>query len=196
MSALAGLVLCGGASRRMGTEKALMLVDGQPLVSRVAQRIGAACSPVLLAPGWPGRLGTLAFVEIGDAAPGAGPLGGIVAGLASAPHHLIAVVAVDMPFASAALLTLLASLSDGVDAVVPVTDMGHQPLHAVYARSALPSLRAALQDGRLGVRSAVAGLRVREVHLAEWRAADPSGRFAININRTEDLGSLSLQSLG
>jgi molybdopterin-guanine dinucleotide biosynthesis protein A len=196
MRALTGLVLCGGVSRRMGTEKALMRVEGLPLLLRVATRIGAVCSPVLLATGWPGRLGSLGYVEVADAVHGAGPLGGLVAGLAASPHRLMAAVAVDMPFASPEVLALLASLSERLDAVVPVTGMGLQPLHAVYARSALPSLRASLEQGELALRAAVAGLRVREVHPAEWRAADPSGRFAININRTEDLALLSRKRLG
>src|SRR5438270_831670 len=54
--AIAGVVLCGGASSRMGTPKALIEFEGQPLVVRVAERIAVVVHPVYLATGTPGRL--------------------------------------------------------------------------------------------------------------------------------------------
>jgi molybdopterin-guanine dinucleotide biosynthesis protein A len=99
-------------------------------------------------------------------------------------------VAVDMPFVSPELLTQLADLYDGEDAVVPMTDSGAEPLHAVYAKSALPGLRDAEAEGRLALRAVLEGLRVRLVEEAEWRRIDPTGRFAFNVNRPEDLNGL------
>jgi molybdopterin-guanine dinucleotide biosynthesis protein A len=114
-------------------------------------------------------------------------LGGLVAAMAASPHPLVAALAVDMPFASPALFRLLRQLHAGEDAVVPITASGSEPLHAVYAVRCLASLRGALVGGRLGVRSALRTLVVREVRESEWRQADPSGRFALNLNRGEDL---------
>jgi len=193
---LAGLVLCGGGGRRMGTDKALILVDGQPLVLRVAELLSSVADPVLLAPGTPGRLGDLGLAEVADAIPGAGPLAGLVAGLEASPHDLLAVVAADMPFASPELLLRLAERASGADAVVPVTASGREPLHAVYAASALPGLRAALFEDHLAVRDALGTLRVREVTEDEWRRADPSGRFSLNLNRPEDLARLGRPTRG
>jgi molybdopterin-guanine dinucleotide biosynthesis protein A len=184
---LAGLVLCGGASRRMGRDKALLELDGRPLVLRVAERLSRVAHPVLLAPGTAGRLGDLGYPEVADALPGRGPLGGLVAGLEASPHELTAVAGVDLPFASPEVLAFLASLHRGEDAVVPVTASGPQPLHAVFARSALPALRGALEEGRLALRDALAGLRIREVGEGEWRVVDPDGTFALNLNTSEDL---------
>jgi molybdopterin-guanine dinucleotide biosynthesis protein A len=185
---LAGLVVCGGASRRMGSDKALVEVEGRPLVLRVAERLREIADPVILAPGRPGRLGRLGYLEVADEVADAGPLAGLVAGLAASPHELTAVVAVDMPFASARLFALLAGLHDREhDAVVPVSAHGPEPLHAVYARSAVLPLRSALLEGRLDLRAALTGLRVRVVLEREWIAADPTRRFALNVNRPEDL---------
>ena len=74
---------------------------------RVAGRLGRIADPVILAPGRPGRLGHLGLPEVADEVPAAGPLAGLCAGLAASPHPLMAVVAVDMPFASAEVMTLL-----------------------------------------------------------------------------------------
>ena len=187
---LAGLVLCGGASIRMRREKALLSVEGRPLVLHVAGLLERAADPVFLGPGKLGRLGALGYREVEDAAPGSGPLGGLVAGLAASPHALLAVVAVDMPFASPALFTYLAGLHGGEDAVVPRSGAGPEPLHAVYARSALPALQAALAEGALALHAALESLRVRWVDKEEWIKPDPSGRFAHNVNREEDLAHL------
>jgi molybdopterin-guanine dinucleotide biosynthesis protein A len=187
---LAGLVLCGGESARMGREKALIPVDGRPLVLHVAGLLEQVCAPVFLASGRPGRLGPLGYPELEDAAPGAGPLGGLVAGLSASPHELVAAVAVDMPFASPRVFALLSELHEDEDAVVPRTRWGPEPLQAVYARSGLPKLQAALAEGRRALHEALSGLRVRWVEAGEWSAADPSGRFAANVNREEDLALL------
>jgi molybdenum cofactor guanylyltransferase len=104
----------------------------------------------------------------------------------------VAVVAVDMPFASPSMLRLLAARIGERHVAVPVTAQGTQPLHAVYSREAIPVLHAALSEGRLALRDALAGLRVRTVERAEWIAVDPSGRFASNLNRPEDLAALAV----
>ena len=187
---LAGLVLCGGASTRMGREKALLPVEGRPLVLHVAGLLEGAADPVFLGPGRLGRLGPLGYREVEDAVPGSGPLGGLVAGLAASPHPLLAVVGVDMPFASPALFTYLADLHGGEDAVVPSSGSGPEPLHAVYADSALPALQSSLAEGALALHAALERLRVRWVDKEEWITADPSGRFAHNVNREEDLAHL------
>lgn len=187
---LAGLVLCGGHSRRMGVDKALLVLDGERLVDRAAARLGAVAAPVLLACG--ARALTVAGCStVADMVAGAGPLGGIAAGLRVSPHRLLAVVAVDMPWLDAALLAgLAAAWRPGDDAVVPLSGRGPEPLHAVYARSALAVLEEALGAGRLRIQDALGGLRVRTVDAAELAGDIATARFALNLNRPADLLSL------
>jgi molybdenum cofactor guanylyltransferase len=186
-----GVVLCGGASTRMGRDKALIEIEGKPLVRLVADRVAECAEPVLLASGASRRFGSLPYEEIADAAPGAGPISGLVAALSASPHDLLIAAAVDMPFVSADVFLLLLELSADENAVVPVTPQGRQPLHALYHRSALPHLVDALERGRYGLREALDGLNVREVGREEWGAVDPQGRFALNLNTREDLSSLT-----
>jgi molybdenum cofactor guanylyltransferase len=190
MTALAGLVLCGGSSSRMGSDKTMIQVGGRPLVVAVAETVSEAAWPVFLAPGRRGRLGDLGYPEVDDEIPGAGPLGAVVAGLLASPHPLMAVAGGDMPFASSALFSLMAKIHSGEDAVVPISDSGPEPLHAVYARDALPRIRSALAEGLLSMRGMLDQLTVRPVEATEWRKVDPSGRFALNLNSPEDLSHL------
>jgi molybdopterin-guanine dinucleotide biosynthesis protein A len=186
-----GVVLCGGASARMGRDKALIEIDGKPLVRLVAERVAECADPVLLASGAARRFESLPYQEITDAAPGAGPISGLVAALSASPHDLLVAAAVDMPFVSADVFRLLLELRANEAVVVPVTRDGRQPLHALYHRSALPHLADALERKRYGLREALAGLDVREVGPEGWGAVDPQGRFALNLNTQEDLRSLT-----
>jgi molybdopterin-guanine dinucleotide biosynthesis protein A len=175
----------------MGRDKALIEIGGKPLVRLVAERLAECADPILLASGGSRKLGALPYEEIPDAAPGAGPIAGLVAALSASPHDLLVAAAVDMPFVSADVFRLLLELRAGEDAVVPVTGEGRQPLHALYHRSALPHLADALERGRYSLREALAGVDVREVGREEWGAIDPQGRFALNLNTKEDLRSLT-----
>jgi molybdenum cofactor guanylyltransferase len=184
---MTGLLLAGGGSRRMGRDKAGIEFEGETLASRVVRTLAEVCQEVLVASGDGTHLAGLGLQQVADPVPEPGPLGGIVAGLEAARHPLVAVVAVDMPFASPTLLRMLAEMAAGQDALVPVTDRGPQPLHAVYVTGAATAFRAEIDAGRLSVRAALASVRTRYVTPGEWTAADPSGRFAENLNTPEDL---------
>src|SRR6266542_3037884 len=116
---MTGLLLAGGRSTRMGSDKAMMDFEGEPLAERVLRVLRAVSNAVLVASGDGERLSALGVRQVADAIPDAGPLGGIVAGLEAATTELVAVLAVDMPYASPAVLQLLAARWDGTDAVVP-----------------------------------------------------------------------------
>jgi molybdopterin-guanine dinucleotide biosynthesis protein A len=185
---MSGLILAGGQSLRMGQDKATLVFDGEPLLARVARLLGHACDEILVASGDGTRLEAFGLPQVADVVPDAGPLGGLVAGLERATNPLVAAVAVDMPFVSAPLLRALAHLWTVEDAIVPVTDRGPEPLHAVYARAAAVPLRRRLDDGVFALRRALATLRMRFVDEPVWREADPSGGFARNLNAPADLG--------
>jgi molybdenum cofactor guanylyltransferase len=184
---MTGLLLAGGRSRRMGTDKAFVEFHGMPLAERGLRILRSVCDDVVVASGDGSRLASLGAPQVADAVPDSGPLGGIVAGLETASTDLVAVVAVDMPFANAGVLRLLAGRWSGEDAAVPVTDRGPEPLHAVYARSVAPALRRLLESGVLAMNRVLELIDTLGVEEREWRAADPSGRFALNVNRPEDL---------
>jgi molybdopterin-guanine dinucleotide biosynthesis protein A len=171
----------------MGMDKAALEFEGEPLAMRVAGILSDVADRVIVASGDGARLGWLGLEQVPDVVPEAGPLSGIVAGLEHADTPLVAVAAVDMPFVNAGLFRLLADRWSGEDAVVPVTDRGAEPLHAVYAASAAATLRSRLESGERSIIRALGSLRIRTVVRAEWAAADPSAAFARNLNLPEDL---------
>jgi molybdenum cofactor guanylyltransferase len=182
-----GLLLAGGRGTRMGRDKAEIEFEGQPLARRVADVLAEVAGRVLVASGDGNRLAWLGLDQIADVLPDAGPLSGIVAGLERSETALVAVAAVDMPFASAPLYRLLADRWSGQDAVVPVSERGREPLHALYAADAAAQLRVLLEHGERSVLRALTGLRILDVPPSEWRGVDPDGAFARNVNLPRDL---------
>lgn len=161
---IAGVVLAGGASRRMGRDKATIRLDHETLLERAARHLAeAGASRIVVATGTAGRLGPLPWEEVGDGAhAGQGPLAGLAAALTALEEHPAAVVlAVDLPFASPPLLRWLADelVVSGVAGLIPLDAVEHrpQPLHAAYHPQAIaPSLRATLGSAERRVVRALA----------------------------------------
>lgn len=121
-----GAVLCGGASRRMGRDKALIERDGTAMAVRVSESLRAGgCEEVRAIGGDVNGLGTHGLDVVPDRYPGEGPLGGLASALGSVPTGTVLVVApCDLlapdPDTASTLLTVLAGTEGGVDVVVPV----------------------------------------------------------------------------
>lgn len=180
---LVGAVLCGGASTRMGRDKALVPIDGQAMAVRVAGALRAAgCDPVVAIGGDAVALGALGLAVVPDGWPGEGPLGGVVTALSSHPGaDAVAVVACDTPWMTPDSIELLVDALAGTpaaDAAIAVTDR-IEPLCVVWRRSALPAMRAAFLAGERRVHAALASLHVVDVvvHAGDLR----------NVNSPDDL---------
>lgn len=138
MTGFDGYVLCGGASRRMGRDKALLEVDGVAMARRVADALTAAGAGRVVAVGGDAAgLRALGLHHAPDRWPGEGPLGGVITALAQPGSAPVAVVlSCDLVHPDpAAIARLVADRARrDCDVVVPVVDGRHQWLHAVWHR--------------------------------------------------------------
>ncbi len=180
----------GGESLRMGSDKALLPFLGQPLILRLLNRLAWIADEVLVISNQPENYGFLGLSPIQDLVPGVGALGGLYTALNAASHPYAAVVACDMPFASAELflreLVLLREL--GVDAVVPRSGNGLEPFHAVYrVEICLPFVRQAVEGGKRRVDAWYEKVKVRYLNTEEITPYDAEGRAFYNINTPEEL---------
>ena len=180
------MLLAGGASRRMGVDKATLVLDGMTLLERGVRCLETAgAAPVTVATGTPGRLGPLAWPEVGDRAhAGAGPLAGILAALRASPALVVAVLAVDLPDASAAVFRWLRSeWLPGDRALVPIDEDGRaQPLHGLVsaASDVVELVEGRLDAGERRVQRVLSALGARAVPVPPEVA--PPG-WARNWNR-------------
>ena len=147
-SELAGFILAGGKSSRMGSDKAFLKLQGQTLLARALQLVRGIAADVRIV-GPRGKFEQLGPV-VEDLYSDRGPLGGIHAALSASTKNLNLILAVDLPRVEAAFLEqLVAKASTGEALVtVPRAGGGWQPLCAVYRRGFLDFADRALQEGR------------------------------------------------
>lgn len=181
-----GVVLAGGASRRMGQNKALMPLGGERLVDRVVRTLGESCSELLMVTNSPEVYADTGIRMVGDVWPGKGSLGGIYSAIYHASTPYVLVVACDMPFLQAASLTYLIEQIGDHDVVIPNVLGEPQPLHAIYARHCLEPIRRRLDADRLKIVGFLPEVRVRTVTAAELQAFDPELLAFQNLNTPEE----------
>lgn len=197
------VILTGGKSSRMGSPKALLLFDGEPLVVHVARTLRSLFGDIVVV-GGPGE----EFVEllrllssqpnklkqpnepkvtlIRDEVSHQGPVGGIYYGLSVAAGEFCFVTSCDVPFLSARLISYLVSQISDYDVVVPYWQERFQPLCAVYRKSVTPLLKEQLDRGELRPIFLYEKVRTRKVTEAEIRRFDPEGSSFFNMNSPED----------
>jgi len=141
----AGFVLAGGASRRMGRDKALLPLDGATMIEQIAGRVRAAAGSVTII-GPVEKYGKLGFPVLPDAVEGCGPLGGVYTALANTHAEWNLIVACDMPEVTVEFLVSLlqAAAVAQADCLVPETDGQTDPLCAVYRGSVLAAAESAI----------------------------------------------------
>lgn len=185
--AITGAVLAGGRSTRMGSNKALLEVDGVRLIDGTVATLRGLFPEVLIIANDPQPYAGLGVPVHADLVPGKGSLGGIYTALTAAARPHIFCLACDMPFANPALIRFLCALAEGHDVVVPRTAEGLQPLHALYGKGCLPPMRRQIEADRLKIDRLYEAVRVRYVDEAEMRPYDPDRLSFWNLNTREEL---------
>jgi molybdopterin-guanine dinucleotide biosynthesis protein A len=183
------VIQAGGQSTRMGEDKALKPFLGQPLIQHVIERLAPLADEILVTTNRPADYAFLGHRLVSDLAPGRGPLGGLYTAVASATSPIVAVVACDMPFASARLLETATRImvKEEADVVIARTDEGYEPFHAVYRReTCVPAIQSAIEADKWKVIAWFPSVKVRDLTRAEVSAADPSGRAFWNVNTPEE----------
>lgn len=182
-------IQAGGQSSRMGEDKALKTFLGHPLIQRVVERLAPIADEMIVTTNRPEEYRFLDLPLFPDIKPGRGALGGLYTAIASASQSIVAVAACDMPFASAALLQTASRLlvAEEVDVVIPRSEEGYEPLHAVYRRAAcLPAIESALAADKWKVIAWFPQVKVRVLAPEEIKHDDPSGLAFWNVNTPEE----------
>ncbi len=182
-------IQAGGQSIRMGQDKALMPFLGKPLIERVLDRVQHLGDETIITINHPAGYRYLGLPLVPDEIPNRGALGGLYTALKVAEHPFVAVVACDMPFANADILEHAYQLlkeQPGIEAVIPGTEKGLEPLHAVYRRSTcLPAVKAAINADQWRLISWHGDVNIHIIPPEEIRRIDPRGTTFRNINTPE-----------
>lgn len=182
-------ILAGGRARRFGgADKAALAVGRARIIDRQLAALSTVTDDVRIVTNEPGRYGDLGVRVIPDAIAGAGPLGGIYSALLDATHERVLVIACDLPFVTAALLERLVAESrtdEQVDAVVPRSARGLEPLCALYTTRCTAAARDRIESGALQVAGLLDAVRTRVLG-PEALAPYDEGALFENVNTPHD----------
>ena len=199
--AIAGLVLAGGASRRMGGgHKFLIELAGKTMLERAVERLRPQVGPLAISANCdPDMLPNTGLPVLPDAPPaGRGPLAGLLAGLnwaAAGDTSHVVTVASDTPFFPARLVAELAACRDGhPDMIVLAASAGRvHPVFGLWPVSLRAALRSWLDDGHNLKVTDFAGQQVwRRCDFAVGAGGDPF----FNVNTPEELADARLRASG
>ena len=170
----------------MGQDKALLPWGDSDLLGHALARLSGVVDEVGILPGAERRYTDRGVAEHLDAAPDQGPLAGLLAALEGAPGRAALLLGVDLPLVPKHLLERLVALGPSVDAVVPVSPRGSEPLCALYGATCLEPVRRRVAAGDLTMTAFWPDVRVRELGPAELEAFGNPSELFLNVNAPED----------
>lgn len=187
---LSVVIQAGGQSRRMGENKALKDFLGEPLILRIANRLKPLATEILVTTNQPELYSFLKVPLVQDVMPGKGALGGLLTAFQSAGQAYVAVVACDLPFVNPEIISYglgLLSKDRAYDMVIPLSENGFEPLHAVYRRAeCLEAVKVAITTGQMRVMAWIEQGKKRIITPQELSRFDPHGITFMNTNTPED----------
>jgi molybdopterin-guanine dinucleotide biosynthesis protein A len=182
---LTGFVVAGGASRRMGRDKALLPWGASTLLDHAIARLREVCPEVRVLAGTQARYEDRGLPVDVDVVRDVGAIAGLHTALQRAPGGVL-LLAVDLPHVPVALLRRLAELAVGMDAAVPVSPGGPEPLCAAYGPACRDAVAASIARGEYKLTAFWPAVRVRELSQVELTAFGEPDRMFANLNTLED----------
>ena len=186
-------LLAGGASRRMGRDKASLEWHGVPMARHVAVALGSCVERVriVLRPAAPNPTD---LERIDDLHAARAPIVGVHAALRACEASAVLVASCDIPELDPRVVLALLALvpaEGGSDIVAPETQSGPEPLLAVYRPRILPEVERRIGEGTLALHALLDAVETRLIPADELRTLDPELRSLRNVNRPADLSGQS-----
>ena len=185
------IVLTGGRSARMGSDKVALSLDGGTILQRIVHRLRLCFDDIVLVAGTHQQaalsgLGAADVRTVWDAKPWQGPVKALHLGLATARAETAFACACDLPMLDTGVALALCDLARGHDAAIARVDGRLQMLHAAYRKSCLAALDSMIANGNRRLRELAPMLDVRLVNEDELRRYDPQLLSFFNVNTPED----------
>ena len=184
---ISGYILAGGKSSRLGTDKALLLVQDEPLLMRIKKLIDPFCKTVGIS-GLKTEYVDFNIRMVPDLYHGIGPISGIISSLKHSSTEWNLLVSVDTPFINTELIQSLIAQTGQYDCIIPEHDGGIEPLIGLYNRQILLQLEEIISQGDYKLQRVLAKLNTHYLDCNFLVQKYP--RLFFNINRPEDYNSL------
>ncbi|MCZ7401375.1 MAG: molybdenum cofactor guanylyltransferase [Candidatus Methanoperedens sp.] len=197
--AYSAIILAGGRGKRMGNrEKALMVINGKPLIDYVIKSLENVVDEIIISVRDKSQGDVLKQIMPGytyanDEFENKGPLSGMLSGLTLCKNEFCFIGACDMPFINENVVKMLFRLSEAYEAAIPRWEDGFlEPLHAVYrCKSMIRESRKAIELGENTIIAPIFRINVNYISIETIRKIDPDLRTFININTPEDMEQIT-----
>jgi molybdenum cofactor guanylyltransferase len=182
------IILSGGKSSRMGTNKALLKINQKTNIERIAEELKKGFDETILVTNEPETYDFLDVTITLDHYPGKGPLAGLHAGLLASQYEVNFIVACDMPFISAEMARDLVSQIGKYDAVIPVINGRQHPLFSVFSKKTLAKIEEAIENNSLRMQSLLDHLDVHYLTEKDLKGYSESSleRIFFNMNHPNE----------
>jgi len=181
---ITGIILAGGKSKRMGTDKASLKLNGRTLLERCIELIHPYCETILISSNNPAH-DKFGCKIITDEIPDCGPISGIHSCLKQTQTNMNLVISVDSVFVEPEFIKFLISETEDFDAVVPIHPKGKEPLIALYNKNCLVEVEKMIQSKDYKMHNLLNVIKTKFVNTQSWINKYP--KLFHNINRPEDL---------
>lgn len=183
-------ILAGGASARMGRDKATMMINNRPLIGHVYDRVKDVFDDIIVISNNPNVIDGEDVPVIKDLVPIQSTLTGIVSALIHSNKKYVFIVACDMPNISRHGITYMLENIKGEDIIIPRIDKGFEPLHAIYSRSCITYMLRLIEKRDFRISSVFPYVQVKVIEDNPYFYQKGRSVF-ININRMEDLNLIN-----
>lgn len=176
------IVMAGGESKRMGTNKSMLLINGQPLIESICEQLCDSFDEILISANQVDKFGFLGYKVVPDKVPEQGPLMGIASALEVSTNEYNFVVACDIPKINLNFMNrmLTEAFASHADIVIPVTDQEkYEPLFAIYSKRIIEAIYKTLSSGKHKIIDVFPLCKVKHIEMD-----DPD--WLINLNTKSD----------
>ena len=179
------VILTGGESKRMGTDKASVVLSGKSLLGHVLAQLEPLFSEIMISVRE--KRPDMVYPQIVDVSEDRGPMVGIKAALEAVKTEWVFVIACDMPLISTGLIQHLAGLRSQHDAVVPFAFDRPQPLFGFYNKTCLPLMEARMKQGQRSMIRLLDDLDTFLLSEQQVKAIDPELKSLLSLDTMEDV---------
>jgi len=197
LEGISGIILAGGRNTRFPIQKGFIRIGGVPIIERNLGIMRSLFQDVMISTNMPELYFYLGAPLVGDVLPSRGPLTGIYSALINSRNPAVFVIACDMPFVEAGVISLVcgkyreSTRKERFDAAIPVFGGRPQPLFGIYSSAALPALEDGIKNDKVSLKLFLSEIRTLYIEEAEVRAVDPQGKSFVNINTVDDFDAIT-----
>lgn len=185
---ITAIILAGGKSKRMGTDKALLKLDEQTLLERLIEKLNPLCSELIISSNFAEHK-NYGYPVYEDEVQNCGPIGGISSCLKQSKTNWNLVVSVDAAFVESEFLRFLITQIGKSKVVIPFSERGKEPLIGLYHHSCLPVIETMIKESNFKMHNLFQKVDVEFIDAQKWVEKFP--KLFHNLNRPADLCSES-----